>query len=86
MPISILNIDYRLYASIIAKRLGNIIPDLTDTDQTGFVKNRQTHDNVRRALHLVERMNKDNAMSIILSLYAEKDFDSVRWDYLYLVL
>lgn len=52
-PISVLNIDYRIYASIIAKRLENIIPDLIDTDQTGFVKNRQTHDNVRRAFFFV---------------------------------
>lgn len=28
------------------KRLENIIPELIDTDQTGFIKNRKTRDNV----------------------------------------
>lgn len=39
-PISILTVDYRLFASILARRMENILPDLTDTDQTGFVKNK----------------------------------------------
>lgn len=85
-PISVLNMDYRLFASILAKHMENIIPDLIDTDQTGFVQNRQSHDNVRRALHLIDHMTNSNIESIAISLDAEKAFDSVRWEYLYLVL
>lgn len=83
-PISVLNIDYRIFATILAKRLESIVPELTDTDQSGFVRNRQTHDNVRRALHLFDKMK--NKESIAISLDAEKAFDSVGWEYLYLVL
>lgn len=85
-PISVLNIDYRLYASILARRLETIIPDLIDTDQAGFVKGRQTQDNVRRALHLIDVMSHSNMQSVVISLDAEKAFDAVRWEYLYLVL
>lgn len=83
-PISVLNIDYKIFATILAKRLENIIPELIDTDQTGFVKNRQTHDNVRRALHLIGHMK--TIESVALSLDAEKAFDAVRWEFLYSVL
>lgn len=79
-PISVLNIDYRLFASIMTKCLENIIPELIDLDQTGFVKNRQTQDNVRRALHLVDNMRHIDEELVVISLDAEKAFDSVRWD------
>lgn len=36
-PLSKLNSDYRVFASIKAKRLENIIPHITDDDQTGFL-------------------------------------------------
>lgn len=85
-PISVLNIDYRLYALILAKRLEDIIPNLIDTDQTGFVKYRQTQDNMRRPLYLVDHIKNSDTESVVISLDAEKAFDSVRWQYSYLTL
>lgn len=78
-PTSVLNMDYRLYALILAKRMEDIVPDLIDCDQTGFVKNRQTQDNVQRALHLINQMRSSNRESLAISLDAEKAFDSVQW-------
>lgn len=62
------------------------MPLLIDEDQTGFIKDRQTQDNTRRALHTIERINKDQICAIVLSLDAEKAFDSVGWEFLYLVM
>ena len=85
-PISVLNTDYKLYATILARRMEIAMPLLIDEDQTGFIKNRQTQDNIRRALHIIERINEDQIEAIILSLDAEKAFDSVGWEFLYLVM
>lgn len=44
-PISLLNQDYKIFTSVLARRLENILPDIINLDQTGFVKRRKTRDN-----------------------------------------
>lgn len=85
-PVSVLKSDYKLYATILTKRMEPVMPLLIDEDQTGFIKNRQTQYNIRRALHIIERISKDQINAIILSLDAEKAFESVGWVFLYRVM
>lgn len=40
-PISLLNVDKKLFTSIIAKRLSYILRNTINLDQTGFVKDRK---------------------------------------------
>ena len=85
-PVSVLNLDYKLFTSILARRLDKILPDLIHLDQTGFIRQRQTLDNIRRTLHILDQTNKDKTESMIVGLDAEKAFDSVRWTFLYKVM
>lgn len=85
-PISVLNLDDKLFTSILARRLEKFLPDLIDLDQTGFIHYRQTTDNIRRILHISAQIQKNKTQSMIGSLDTEKAFDSVRWVFLYKVL
>ena len=46
-PISLLNIDYKIFASIIAKRLKNVLDPIIDEVQSGFMRNRHISNNIR---------------------------------------
>lgn len=85
-PISVLNVDYKLFTSIFAKRIEKVLPAIIDMDQTGFVLSRQTHDNVRRSLQIIRHITENRIESLLISIDAEKAFDSVRWKFLFMTM
>ena len=46
-PITLLNVDFKIAARTIAKRLEPIFPSLIHSDQTGLVKGRYIEDTIR---------------------------------------
>ena len=75
-----------MFTSIISKRFETFMTDIIDEDQSGFISGRQTQDNIRRMIHIVEETQRTKNSAILVSVDAEKAFDSVNWIYLYKVL
>lgn len=53
-PITLLNVDYKILAKVIAKRIEPVLPNLIYPDQTGFIKGRFIGQNVRLLNDLLE--------------------------------
>lgn len=78
-------IDCLAILAILARHLEEIMPEIISLDQTGFIRQRQTQDNIRRTLHVMQHIIKQVEATVV-GLDAEKAFNSVRWDFLYRVL
>lgn len=81
-PISLLNIDAKLYAKVIANRLLPLLPQWVSADQTGFIPGREARDNALRTLSLLAYTRGSPQPTFLLSTDAEKAFDRVDWGYL----
>lgn len=85
-PIALLDVDRKLLAKILARRLEGILPDIIVVDQTGFILGRNSSNNVRRLLNLIQLSSESKDKSLVISLDAEKAFDRIEWPYLLGVL
>lgn len=85
-PISVINVDYKIIAKVLALRLERVLPSIIQLDQTGFVHGRTSTDNLRRYFDILYHTNELNSQNVILSVDAEKAFDRVERKYLMSVL
>ena len=69
----LLNVDYKILAKCIAKRIEPFLPKLIHSDQTGFMKDRFIGQNVR----LLKKIS-----GIFLFIEFGKAFDSIEWNFI----
>lgn len=80
--IALLNVDAKIFMSILARRLQNIIAHYVHMDQMGFIPNRTMMNNIRRTLVVIHNGRTQKVDSLIFSLDFEKAFDSVEYNYI----
>ena len=76
-PVSLINVDTKILAKILAMRLEAHLPSLIHPDQVGFIRGRSSADNVRRLLHLIWQVRNSPESVVTFSLDAETAFDRV---------
>ena len=76
-PISILCVDYKLWAKAISNRLETVSPELIGKQQTGFIKGHSIFQNIRKTAEIVALYKKTNKPGIIVLIDFESCFDRV---------
>ena len=77
-PLTMLSIDYKVLATILAKWLKQLLPKLISTHQSGFMKGRQISNTLRVSLDLTKYAK--NIQGYYLSLDYEKCFDKIEYN------
>lgn len=82
-PISLLNIDAKLFAMIFAKRLKLGLEDIIDEEQSGFMPGRNICNNIRLVLDMIDYNDYVLDDSFILFVDFYKAFDAISHQFMF---
>ena len=85
-PITLLNVDYKLLAGVLAYRVKEVLPNIIQSEQKGFLKGRYIGENIRTVADTLNFIKQKQLTGMLLLIDFEKAFDSLEWDYLGSVL
>jgi len=82
-PITLLNVDYKIFAKMMVARLGPTMDDIVHKAQLGFVPGRV----ITEATHFLKMVqaaiDEEDEEGLIIACDWEKAFDRVSWEYLH---
>lgn len=80
-PITLLNVDYKLIAKLIATRMKKQLHNIINSDQSGFISDRYIGENINRILNIIE-MADDDFPAILMLIDFEKAYDFLEWPFI----
>ena len=81
-PITLSNCDIKIITKTIARKMTMNLTSIIGQNQTAYMKGRQITDNLHIMQHAIMKANEQNDDSMIVSLDAEKAFDSISHSYI----
>lgn len=78
-PISLLNVNLKVFTKILAMRLVDYISGLIHPDQVGFTPEREGRENTQRVVNTIYLAQRQQRPMVIVSADTEKAFDRVDW-------
>ena len=81
-PLSLLNVDYKLIAKVVATKIKLCLPSIIHSDQNAYVKGRYIGENLVKILSIIELLNDEDIPALLISVDFEKAFDRVEWSFI----
>ena len=81
-PITLLGTFYKILAKTMVRRVQPILNEIIRPNQTGFMKERNTINNVFLAYEMMDWALESSHDMVFLSLDFEKAYDHIEWDFL----
>ena len=81
-PITLLNIDYKIIASVINSRMKCYLNELIRPGQNGFIEGRHIGDNIRLLFDVINLTAANEIPGSIFTADIRKAFDSLNWDFM----
>uniref|UniRef100_A0A670JD11 Reverse transcriptase domain-containing protein n=1 Tax=Podarcis muralis TaxID=64176 RepID=A0A670JD11_PODMU len=79
-PISLLNVDYKIFADILANRFKKVLNEVIHKDQAGFLPGRHLYDNTRNIIDILELLQTNlHTRAVLIFIDTEKAFDNISW-------
>lgn len=86
-PISLLNVDYKIIAKVMANRMKGVLHTIISEDQTCCIPGRDIAENIMSLRDVVDFIeSEETSQGIILKIDQEKAFDRVSHTYMFNVL
>ena len=85
-PIVLLNTDYKILSKVVTNRIKSVLPNLIHMDQTGFLKNRNISEILRKILDIMQYTIINDIPGLLISVDFEKAFDRVEHPALYKIM
>src|SRR5690606_31748712 len=88
-PIALCNVYYKIISKLLALRLKPVLHDIVSENQSAFVPERATSDNVlitHEMLHFLKTSKAEKNSTMAVKTDMSKTYDRVEWTFIALVL
>ena len=81
-----MNVDTKIASKVLAMRMRKVIPNLTNYDQTGYVKGRFIGESIQIIDDILYHADQENLDGILFAADMEKAFDSLEHAFIFATL
>ena len=85
-PISLINVDTKLFSKCLAYRMKEVLPRIVHENQVAYINGRFIGEGIEVIDGMINYVNECNLPAILLAIDFKKAFDSLHWGFLWTVL